>query len=71
MPIVLGIEEFLNGPLLSYINEMGYVAFGFEGGQHDSPLAYKNHKSFIYLSLLYAGCDSESNPSISEHHQWL
>ena len=30
-----GIEEYLNGPLLSYINELGYVAFGFEGGQHD------------------------------------
>ena len=71
VPIVLGIEEYLIGPLLSYINEMGYVAFGFEGGQHDSPLAYKNHKSFIYLSLLYAGCYSETNPTISEHHQWL
>ncbi len=71
LPIVLGIEEYLNGPLLSYINEMGYVAFGYEGGQHDSPLAYKNHKSFIYLSLLYTGCYAESNSNISEHHQWL
>jgi hypothetical protein len=71
LPIVLGIEEYLHGPLLSYINEMGYVAFGYEGGQHDSPLAYKNHRSFIYLSLLYSGCYSESNPTLAKHHDWL
>ena len=28
VPMILGIEEFLDGPLLSYINELGYVAFG-------------------------------------------
>lgn len=35
LPTILGIEEYLEGPLLSYINELGYVAFGFEAGQHD------------------------------------
>lgn len=30
--IVLGIEEYLEGFLLNYINELGYVVFGFEGG---------------------------------------
>src|SRR5690606_7416931 len=33
LPIILGIEEYLDGPVLSYINELGYVAFGFEAGQ--------------------------------------
>jgi succinylglutamate desuccinylase len=32
VPIILGIEEYLDGPLLSYINKLGYVAFGYEGG---------------------------------------
>ncbi len=52
LPIVLGIEEYLEGPLLNYINELGYVAFGFEGGQHEDPEAIENHKAFIYTSLL-------------------
>mgnify|MGYP001967019944 FL=1 len=56
LPIVLGIEEYLEGPLLSYINKLGYVAFGFEGGQHESPEAFKNHKKFIWQSILLAGC---------------
>lgn len=52
LPIVLGIEEYLEGPLLNYINELGYVAFGFEGGQHEDPEAIENHRAFIYTSLL-------------------
>ena len=55
LPSILGIEEFLNGPLLSYINELGYVSFGFEGGQHDAIEAIDNHKIFVYLSLVFAG----------------
>ena len=29
VPVVLGIEEYLEGAMLSYINELGYVSFGF------------------------------------------
>ncbi|MEM5565687.1 succinylglutamate desuccinylase/aspartoacylase family protein [Psychroserpens sp. AS72] len=54
VPIVLGIEEYLNGPLLSYINELGYVSLGFESGQHDEKEAIDNCISFIYLALVYA-----------------
>ena len=35
VPLVLGIEEYLEGPLLSYVNQLGYVSLGFESGQHD------------------------------------
>ena len=53
VPIVLGIEEYLNGPLLSYINELGFVSLGFESGQHDEVQAVSNHVSFAYLALVY------------------
>jgi len=51
----LGIEEFLEGPLLSYINELGYLAIGFEAGQNDRLASFENHKAFIYLSMLHSG----------------
>jgi len=54
VPIVLGIEEYLNGPLLSYINELGYVSLGFESGQHVDQSAIINSISFIYLTLVYS-----------------
>jgi hypothetical protein len=55
VPLVLGIEEYLIGPFLSYINEFGYVAFGYESGQHDSTKAIDYHESFIYLTLFFTG----------------
>lgn len=54
LPIVLGIEEYIQGPVLSYINELGYVAFGFEAGQHDDPLSIDNHYHFTFMSLYLA-----------------
>ena len=61
VPIVLGIEEYLNGPLLSYINELGYVSLGFESGQHDEIEAIEDSIAFIHLALLYAGCTTHNN----------
>jgi len=66
VPIVLGIEEHLDGPLLSYINELGYVAFGYEGGQHDDLSSIENQIAFIYLSLVFTG--SIKKESIDYHH---
>lgn len=55
LPIVLGIEEYLEGALLSYMNELGFVAFGFEGGKHDSPEAVSNCENFVRSTLLLTG----------------
>ncbi|MEQ8302054.1 MAG: succinylglutamate desuccinylase/aspartoacylase family protein [Cyclobacteriaceae bacterium] len=55
VPIILGIEEFIDGPLLSYINTLGYVAVGFEGGQHDNPQSIENHIAFVRSTLLILG----------------
>lgn len=51
LPIILGIEEYLEGALLSYINDMGYVSLGYESGQHNDPKAIKNSVDFIRYTL--------------------
>ncbi|MEC3964349.1 succinylglutamate desuccinylase/aspartoacylase family protein [Flagellimonas halotolerans] len=51
LPIILGIEEYLKGALLSYINELGYVSLGFESGQHNDGVAIQNSIEFIRYSL--------------------
>lgn len=71
VPIILGIEEYLDGPLLSYINKLGYVAFGYEGGQHDDLAAIENHVSFIYLSLVYTGAVAKKDIDFQHHHAVL
>lgn len=72
LPIVLGIEEYLNGPLLSYINEKGYVSLGFESGQHDDLRTITNSVAFIYLTLLYSGILEEKDiAKFSSYYQQL
>ncbi|MEZ4810349.1 MAG: succinylglutamate desuccinylase/aspartoacylase family protein [Allomuricauda sp.] len=51
LPTILGIEEYLEGALLSYINELGYVSLGYESGQHDDVKAIKNCMDFIRYTL--------------------
>lgn len=53
VPIVLGIEEYLEGPLLSYINQLGYVSLGIEVGQHDEKESIQNAVAFINLALVF------------------
>ena len=65
---VFGIEEFLSGPLLSYINELGFNAIGFEGGQHMDPGSLENHKAFIWLSLANEGLIDPEMLQVKEAH---
>ncbi|WP_282134914.1 succinylglutamate desuccinylase/aspartoacylase domain-containing protein [Seonamhaeicola maritimus] len=55
VPIVFGIEEYLTGPLLSYVNQLGYVSLGFESGQHYEADAVTNSVAFLNLALVCAG----------------
>ena len=71
LPIILGIEEYLDGPLLSYISELGYVAFGFEAGQHDDPDATARDLAFARLSLHLCGVLDEEVFPVIEDAQFL
>ncbi len=71
VPMILGIEEYLNGPVLSYINELGYVSFGYEAGQHTDPQAIRRQKAFICLSLAFTGIFSATNLSLQHYHDFL
>ena len=66
VPIVLGIEEYLEGPLLSYINELGYVSLGFESGQHEDAEAIENAKAFVNLALVYSGVIKKERIAFSD-----
>lgn len=56
IPAVLGIEEYLDGPLLTFINEFGHIALGFEAGQHDDDQSIVNCEAFLWMTLVASGC---------------
>jgi succinylglutamate desuccinylase len=67
--VVLGIEEYLEGALLSYINQMGYVSLGFESGQHTDEASVENNISFIWLALSFAGIIGDPDEIFLEGHR--
>lgn len=68
VPVVLGIEEYLNGPLLNWIIEIGYPCIAFESGTHHDARSIDNHESFVWLSLVYGGLISyDVLPNYYEH----
>ncbi len=48
---LLGIEEQLEGTILEYLNNLGTVTLGFEGGQHFAENTIDNHEALIWLAI--------------------
>lgn len=68
VPVILGIEEYLEGPLLSHMNEKGYVSLGFESGRHKDLQAIKNSISFLWLALVFTRALEKSSVPDFEYH---
>jgi len=72
IPVVLGIEEYLDGPLLTYINEYGHISLGFEAGQHNNAQSIINCEAFIWQSLVNSGCiDKKEIENFKSYEQIL
>lgn len=67
VPVVLGIEEYLQGALLSYINQLGFVSLGFEAGEHRSEQSVTNAESFLYLVFSVSGILTGHEQLIKKH----
>jgi succinylglutamate desuccinylase len=55
LPIVIGLEEQLDGVLSSYWTTKGCTTFGVEGGQHDDPGSIDNLEAVLLLGAESAG----------------
>ncbi|MBI3757693.1 MAG: succinylglutamate desuccinylase/aspartoacylase family protein [Deltaproteobacteria bacterium] len=71
-PVILGLEEHLDGTTLNYINDLGYIAVGFEGGQNETPSSVDHHQVAIWTVLQTVGClRSEHSSSVLSLRQQL
>lgn len=72
MPVISGLTGFLDGTLLSYINDLGHVGLAYEAGQHESAQSRMKHESFVWLCLNNtAVCKNLDEDFVSKHHQIL
>jgi hypothetical protein len=72
VPVILGLEEYLSGPLLTFMNEYGYISLGFEAGEHFSEVSIDNCEAFIWLALYYGKCLKKKDiVNFDDFHQKL
>ncbi len=62
-PLVMKLDEHLEGTLTSYLDSLGYAAAVFECGQHEEVEAKARAKSAIWLAIRAAGLlDADAAP---------
>lgn len=55
VPMVLGLEELVDGTLLEFLGRRGYATAVFEGGQHGEVRAIDRHAAAVWIALDAAG----------------
>lgn len=71
LPLILGLEEQVDGALLEYLNNLGLVTMGVEGGQHDAPSSVDHLEAVLWMALVAAGLLPENLPGLDEHRALL
>ena len=72
LPIILGLEEQIDGSLLEYLNNCGFITVGVEAGQHDRGESVDRLESILWQALIGAGMlDAADVPERTCHQQRL
>jgi succinylglutamate desuccinylase len=71
VPVLLGLEEQIDGALLEFLNNRGLVTMGFEGGKHDAPSAVAAHEAAIWIALGSAGMLPRGWPRVAQARRGL
>lgn len=71
VPQILGIEENIQGTLLSFINNLGYKAIGFEAGAHTAEESVTRTQAFLWLVLDKLGLYEMSDEQIHRNEKLL
>jgi predicted deacylase len=55
LPVILGLEEQVDGVLSEHMTRRGVISAAVEGGQHDDPRAIDNLAAVVWVALSGAG----------------
>ena len=69
LPLILGLEEQVDGALLEFMNNRGYITLGIEAGQHDCPRSIDHHEAVLWRALGTSG--SIERERIPEPERWV
>lgn len=55
VPMILGLEELVDGTLLAFLARHGVVGVAYESGQHDEPRAVDRSEAGVWLTVATVG----------------
>ena len=55
VPVILGLEEQIDGSLLEHVSNLGHITVGVEAGQHRALTSVDHHEAFVWLALVNSG----------------
>ncbi len=55
IPVVLGLEEQIDGAMLEYLDSRGFVGIGIEGGRHDAEASVEAIEDTVWIALSVLG----------------
>jgi succinylglutamate desuccinylase len=55
VPVILGLEELIEGTMIEFLVEHGHIAVAIEGGQHDAPETADRLEAAVWLALESCG----------------
>lgn len=71
VPIILGIEETIDGAALEWFAHRGVVGLAAEGGQHQHPDTVGNHEAMLWLLLQRVGLLRPGQVDLAPHRAHL
>lgn len=71
VPMILGLEECIDGAVLEWFNGRGQIGIAFEGGQHEAASSIDNLESAVWLALAASGVIRTQDADVLHHRQRL
>ena len=72
IPVILGLEEIIEGSLLEYLSDRGHISMAVEGGQHEEPTTAENLEGAVWMALVSIGAlRAEEVPGLGECYRNL
>jgi hypothetical protein len=60
LPVIIGLLERIDGALLEYMREQGFVCMGVEGGRNGDPASIDHHEAVLWVALVATGILAET-----------
>ena len=71
IPMILGLEECIDGAVMEWFNQRGQLGLAIEGGQHDHPSTIDNLESAVWLALAACGVIARADVDRAHHEDRL